>query len=220
MLGRLSRLQFQHLRRPFTSFFSVRGRAGQQRKRAPVHRHHLPHAEHLAGLRRLRRVHREAIANRQERDVGLVHLADQPHVAEEAGVAGVVERQAVLEPDDEARRLRPCRPSGRRRSSRCCDARRSSSRAGRAMLLRAALVHRRRRSGCPCGRASRTARRSPTTGALVSRAHGNEVVDVIEVAVRDEDQIDLRRLLHRLGTRRDCRATGRKDAFAARASAR
>ena len=39
--------------------------------------------------------------------------------------------------------------------------------------------------------------------AAVARAQ-QQVLDVIEMAVRHEDQVGLRRLLHRLGTRRDC----------------
>ena len=95
------------------------GRAGQRRERAVVHRHHLAHAEQLARLRRRRRIHRVVIADRQERDLRRVELADQPHVAEERRVAGEVDRAAVFQADHEARGepdvVRPCRPL------RCCS---------------------------------------------------------------------------------------------------
>ena len=86
---------------------------------------HVLDAEQLHRQRRLARTHREVAADRQERDVGPVQLADQPHVAEHVGVAGVIEAEAVLDLDHEAGRLAEVerrlaaarssrRPSGRR----------------------------------------------------------------------------------------------------------
>ena len=52
----LSRLQFQHLNSlRLDERLQLAGRAGEQRKRAPVHRHDLPHAEQLTRLRGLQR---------------------------------------------------------------------------------------------------------------------------------------------------------------------
>ena len=57
--------------------------------------------EHVDRDRGLARSHREVVADRQHRVVGLPEVADQLHVAEDAGVAGEVDRAAVLEPDHE-----------------------------------------------------------------------------------------------------------------------
>jgi hypothetical protein len=81
------------------------GRARQQREGAPVHRDHALDAQQLNRIRRLARSHREHIANRQHRHIGLIQLADDAHIAEYAGVARVIERQPVLQAHHIARRL-------------------------------------------------------------------------------------------------------------------
>ena len=52
---------------------------------------------------------------------GLVHLANQPHVAEDIRVAGKVDGQPVLEPDDVAGGMAEIRRAVRPRSSSCCE---------------------------------------------------------------------------------------------------
>src|SRR3974390_2921807 len=52
--------------------------------------------------RRRCRAHREAIANRRERDPRLVQLVDQRPVAEHVGVAHVIDRRFALPLDDDA----------------------------------------------------------------------------------------------------------------------
>ncbi len=73
----------------------VLGTAGQDREGAPVDRHHLAHLEEFAGEGGLARVHGEEVADRQEGEPRAVELADQLHVGEEGGVAGVVEGEAA-----------------------------------------------------------------------------------------------------------------------------
>ncbi len=87
---------------PLRCCFQLIGCAGEQRERAVVHRHHLLHAQPLRRHGRGVGPHREAIADRQKRDVGFVELADQFHVAEQRGIARVVNRLVVLEFHDEA----------------------------------------------------------------------------------------------------------------------
>jgi len=70
-----------------------------------VHRDHLSDAEELACLCCGGRVHRETITDRQKRDLWFVHLANQTHVAEQTGITGEIDRPAVLERQDVARRL-------------------------------------------------------------------------------------------------------------------
>src|SRR5678816_1615037 len=70
-----------------------------------MHRYYLLHAEQRAGARRTVGTHGESIADRKERDFGTIHLSDQAHVAEERGIAGVIDRPPILEPEDETARL-------------------------------------------------------------------------------------------------------------------
>ena len=63
-----------------------------ERPGVPVARDGDPGPDHLGGPGRVRGPHGEAITDGQDRDVRLVDLADQLHVAEEPGVAGVVDR--------------------------------------------------------------------------------------------------------------------------------
>jgi hypothetical protein len=64
-----------------------------------VHGRHLPDAQPPRGNRRRVGAHREAIANRQERDVGPIDLAEDLHVAEQARVAPVVDRRRAWRDD-------------------------------------------------------------------------------------------------------------------------
>src|SRR5262249_34277458 len=83
-------LELEHMSTAPAQLAHLRGRAGQRGKRPEVHRHDLLDAEELAGLRGLRGTHRVQVADGQERDVRLVHLADEPHVAEHRRVAGEI----------------------------------------------------------------------------------------------------------------------------------
>ena len=95
-------------------------RSGEDRERPPVAGHAALRAEQLDRDGGLARAHRVVVADRQDRDVGLVDAADQLHVAEDARVAGEVERLAVLGLDDDARRLaaRTSRPAPSRSGTR------------------------------------------------------------------------------------------------------
>src|SRR6476620_4961153 len=96
-----SRLQDQHVdAKRVDQLLETLRRAGQDREGAVVHRDDLADAEHLAGTRRRVGAHRVVIADREERDLGRVELGDQPHVAEERGVAGEVHAPTGLERDD------------------------------------------------------------------------------------------------------------------------
>ncbi len=71
-----------------------------------MHRDHELRLEELARrIRGVLRVHDEVAADRHQDQIGLVVAADQAHVAEQAGVAHVIDLEVVLELDDEAGRL-------------------------------------------------------------------------------------------------------------------
>ena len=62
-----------------------------RREGVVVHRDHGPGADELGGDDGVVAVHRVVAADRQQGDVDRVALGDQLHVAEQAGVAGVVD---------------------------------------------------------------------------------------------------------------------------------
>ena len=62
----------------------------------------IAHLEELCCIGRFPRGHHEAVANRQERKVGLIDLPDQLHVAEYSRVSGVIDLEAVLKLQDVA----------------------------------------------------------------------------------------------------------------------
>ena len=64
-----------------------------------------PDAEELDRNGGLARPHWEVVADRKNCDVGPVDTRDQRHVAEDVRVAGVVELEAVLQPEHDAARL-------------------------------------------------------------------------------------------------------------------
>ncbi len=82
-------------------------RAGEERHdvRAVVNRDDVLDAEKPGGVGGLERAHRQPVADGQEGEVRIVELPDQPHVAEERGVAGMVELEAALELDHVTHRL-------------------------------------------------------------------------------------------------------------------
>ena len=136
---------------------------------------------HWHALGRRHGIHREAIADRQEGDVRPVHLADQPHVAEQTGIARVVQGPPVLEPHHEPRRFAhvdhlavveeaAAVPRVGHRDAQSGD------------LLDAALVHRRHvldsLAPKPVAQLERCHDRAPAVAG-----HVHEVADVIEVAV-------------------------------------
>src|SRR5581483_5365524 len=100
-LDRPARLQRDDVRVRLLPPELVRG-AAQDRERAEVARHDARVAEQLDGHGGLARPHREVVADRQDRVVGLPEPADQRHVAEHARVAGEVDGLALLEADHEA----------------------------------------------------------------------------------------------------------------------
>ena len=70
-----------------------------------MHRHDGLDAEQLDGLGRPLRTHRVPAADGQEGDVEAAELRDQRHVAENVGVAGEVDGESVLELDHEPARV-------------------------------------------------------------------------------------------------------------------
>src|SRR3954453_13659562 len=83
------------------------GRAGEDRHHvlAVVHWDDVLHAEEPGSVGGLQGTHREPVADGQERQVRAVEFADESHVAEEGGVAGVVELEPALELDHVAERF-------------------------------------------------------------------------------------------------------------------
>src|SRR2546427_2774303 len=82
------------------------GRALEDRRRSVVDRNDVFRPEHLPGrVCGVAGVHHEVPADRHQDHVGSVVVADEPHVAEQPGVTHVVDLEAVLDFDDEARRL-------------------------------------------------------------------------------------------------------------------
>ena len=161
-------------------------------------RQHLLRLEQLHGPERIVGAHRVVVADRQDGQVDPL-LADQPHVAEQAGVGGVVDLLAVLEVEEEAARVAAVAAVGQHRAvegERQLDAAEREVEAaavllavdlGQPLLLRATgdLVvgdHRR-------------------AGAL---GDGDGVADVVAVAVRDEDEVGL----HLVGRGRRRRVAG------------
>ena len=74
-----------------------------RREGVVVHRDHRPGADELGRDHGVVAIHRVVAADRQQRDVDRVALGDQLHVAEQAGVAGVVDGDAA-DVDQQARR--------------------------------------------------------------------------------------------------------------------
>ena len=58
--------------------------------------------QEIAGVGGLARAHREVIADGQHYDFGRVELADDPHIAEDVCVSGMIDLQAIVEFDDVA----------------------------------------------------------------------------------------------------------------------
>ena len=67
-----------------------------------MHRDYSFRLEKVAGVGGLARSHGEVIADGQHDDFGSVKIADDRHIAEDIGVAGMVDLNAVLELDDVA----------------------------------------------------------------------------------------------------------------------
>ena len=141
------------------------------------------------------RAHRVVPADRQDGDLRLEALADEAHVAEEVGVAGVVHGRAVLELDDPApaaevaRDLVRARAEGRSAGVVGVDHREAD--AGR--LERAALVHADRLDPA---RAEPDAHLVAADGRraldLASSTRSAQIVaDVVEVAVGRRHDADL-----------------------------
>ena len=65
-----------------------------------MHRHDVPDAQEAGGGRGLEGAHDDPVADGQEGQVGAVEFADEPHVSEDARVAGVVELRAAFGPQD------------------------------------------------------------------------------------------------------------------------
>ena len=193
--------QFQYLDPSwFHEWLECRRRSGQQRKRPPVHRHDLSGTNQLGGARRCFRIHRKAIADGQEGNLGSIALANEAHVAEQAGVAGVIQRALIFEADHVARRFPHVHhlslldesaavTSVGHRHTKACD------------RQRATLVHRRDvLQPLAAGPVAELERRDDRRSGFSSHRH--EVFHVIDVAMRDEDQIDLPRFLEPVGAGR------------------
>ena len=81
------------------------GSAGQLREGAEVHGDYGFGLQEFAGVGRLARRHGEMVADGQHDNFGRVEIADDGHVAEDVGVAGVVELDSVGELEHVAARL-------------------------------------------------------------------------------------------------------------------
>src|SRR5579859_3567564 len=81
------------------------GGACEHREGCVVHWDDVFHAEEADGVSRLPRAHRENIADGENGEVGLVEFADELHVAENGGVAGVINSEAAGHSNDEACRF-------------------------------------------------------------------------------------------------------------------
>ena len=181
-----------------------------------MHRHHLPDSEQLAGLRRLLRPHREQIANREKPDRRLIHLANQPHVAEDAGVAGEVHGKVVLESYHVAGGDAQIHGPAFFRHRAAVDGGNHRDRKPE-QVQRAAGIH----PGHPLQSFALEPHRHFVRGNHVRAARARQrdgVAGVILVAVRDQHQIQGAEFLRRLRARRiagdpgvehDSRAAGR-----------
>src|SRR5947209_10473137 len=174
-------------------------RAGEGRERPPVNGDHLAHAEVAAGAGGLAGVHGEQVADGQEGQLGPVHLAEELHVREQGGVAGMIEGVAARQPDDVAR--------GRAAVEDLVAVADAAGVVGThhghlqaQHVLAAAEVH--------GGAALDPLALQPLTGLevghhrlrLVLFAQRHRVADVVEVGVRDEDGVEAVELFQGLGT--------------------
>jgi hypothetical protein len=73
------------------------GGAGEEREGPVVYRDDVVDAQKANGVGGLEGAHHDGVADWQKREVGAVEFADQLHVAEDGGVARVVELEAALE---------------------------------------------------------------------------------------------------------------------------
>ncbi len=89
-------LHFQHFYVGH-ELLQLAGSAGQLREGAEVHGDYGFGLEEFAGIGGLARRHGEMVADGQHDDFGRVEIADDSHVAEDVGVAGVVELDSVGE---------------------------------------------------------------------------------------------------------------------------
>src|SRR5436190_18790054 len=108
LLNSFPRLQLYHLavvaaRGEF--FAQGTGAAREDREGGVVAWDDHLHAKHLAGIGGLARVHGVVVADGQYRQLRAVHLAVQAQVAEEGGVARVVDAEAILHLQQVAHRL-------------------------------------------------------------------------------------------------------------------
>src|SRR5260370_5977796 len=100
-------LDVQHLHAVPKEFLKLVGTTAEDGERAEVHRHHGLHAEELGRLGGALRAHGVEAADRQKCDVELRQLGEQRHVAEDVGVAGEVDLEPVLELDHKAACVAP-----------------------------------------------------------------------------------------------------------------
>ena len=158
--------------------------------RAPVDRDHHARPDERDRLRRSRRDRggrrRRARPPPPDRDEPDVDGPELGHTVEEVGVAGEVDRLRARR-----RRSRPDRPT--RRTARGCG----RARPGTALIWRSPIA-----SVSPCSTSmtdsNRRLRRSPprprgtTIGELLPEPLERRQVEVVVVAVRDEDRVDAR----------------------------
>src|SRR6266481_5664562 len=81
------------------------GPPGERRKRSVVHGYHMLHVEQTDRESGLTRPHREAVSDWQQREAGSVQVADDFHIAEDGGIAGVVNRQSSRQADNVSARF-------------------------------------------------------------------------------------------------------------------
>src|SRR5439155_18339973 len=155
-------------------------------------------AEQLERDAGLLRAHREVVADRQAGDVRPVDAADQLHVAEHAGVADEIDGLSVLEADHDAARLPEVRPVGRARGVERVHERVTDP----VDLLGAALVE----AGyladrCPLGPEPALQLDLGDDLRSVLLGERDRVADMVDVAVRDNDHVDVLGVALGLGAR-------------------
>ena len=156
-------------------------------------RHAARDAEQLERDGGLARAHRVVVADRQDRDVGLVDAADQLHVPEHARVPGEIDGRAVRRLEHDARRLAGVGPVGRgARVERVRERELRAVDVDRAALVRSLQL--RLVDTLLAEPAAQLDERDDL--AVVLLGQGDRVSDMIAVPVRDRDHVDaLRRLL-------------------------
>ncbi len=154
--------------------------------------------QELQGVGGLARAHGVVVADGQAGQVGLVELADDAHVAEDAGVARMVELEAVGEAHHVAHRVAAVEDAAFVQDPATVVGVHHGDREA-LHLLGAALVHLRQVLDAFRGQPVGGLRDADHLAGLVLAGQGHRVADVVEVAVGDEHDVDLLEALQIVG---------------------